>query len=96
MRIIPGESVWRQDHPGIELPTPGCITQPVEGRAIEAGAADTIIDILMLGQQGPSVVLNGLFESVPLTLDGPFVLLLMGRDARIECDFHACPPGVPA
>jgi hypothetical protein len=32
----------------------------------------------MLGQQGPSVVLDVLFESVPLTLDGPFVLLLMG------------------
>ena len=46
----------------------------------------------MLGQQGPSVVLNGLFKSVPLTLDGPCVLLLMGRDARLECDFHDCPP----
>ena len=59
MRIMPGESVWRYDHHGIELPTPGGITQPVEGRAIEPGAADTIIDILMLGQQGPSVVLHG-------------------------------------
>jgi hypothetical protein len=95
MRLIPGESVWREDHPGIDLPTPGGITQLVEGRTIEPGATDTIIDILMLGQQRPSVVLNVRFESVPLALDGPFVLLLMGRDARIECDFHYCPPGVP-
>jgi hypothetical protein len=49
----------------------------------------------MLGQQGPAVVLHGLLESVPWTLDGPFVLLLLGRDARRECDFHDCPPGVP-
>ena len=63
--------------------------------ALQPGAADTLIDRLMLGQQGPSVVLNGLFKSVPLTLDGPCVLLLMGRDARLECDFHDCPPGVP-
>jgi hypothetical protein len=95
MRIMPGESVWRYDHPGIELPTPGCITPPVAGRAIAPGAADTIIAILMLGQQGPSVVLHVLFESVPLSLDGPFLLLLMGRDARRECAFHDCPPGVP-
>jgi hypothetical protein len=96
MRIMPGESVWRYEHHGSELPTPGGITQPVEGRAIEPGAADTIIAILMLGQQRLSVMLHVLFERVPLTLDGPFVLLLMGRDARRECDFHSCPPGVPA
>ena len=96
MCLMPSESVWRYDHPGLALPTPGGITPPVEGRAIEPGAADTLIDLCMLGQQGPAVVLHVLLESVPLTLDGPLGLLLMGRDARIECDCHDCPPGVPA
>ena len=49
----------------------------------------------MLGQQRPPVVLHVVLERAPLTLDGAFVLLLTGRDACIECDFHDCPPGVP-
>jgi hypothetical protein len=95
MRIIPGQPIRRYDHHGVELATSGCVAQTVEGRAIKPGTADPIINRLMLGQQRPPVVLNMVLERAPLTLDGPFVLLLTGRDARIECNFHYCSPGVP-
>lgn len=47
MRIIPGESVWRQNHPGIELPTPGRITQPVQCRAVQSCSANALITLFM-------------------------------------------------
>jgi hypothetical protein len=95
MRIIPGQSVGRQDHHGVELPTPGRVTQPVQRRAVQPCPADAIIAIFMFRQQGPPLVLNVLFESVLLTLDGPFVLLLLGRDPRIVGYLHWGPPDVP-
>src|SRR5215475_3614442 len=95
MRIIPGQPIRRYDHHGVERAAPSRITQTVEGRAIKPGTADPIINIRMLGQQRPPVVLHMALERAPLTLDGPFVLLLTGRDARIECNFHYCSPGVP-
>jgi hypothetical protein len=49
----------------------------------------------MLWQQGPLIVLNVLCECASLTLDGPFVLLLIGRDARIVGYLHLGPPDVP-
>jgi hypothetical protein len=36
----------------------------------EPGTANTIINVLMLGQQRPPVVLNVVLERAPLTLDG--------------------------
>jgi hypothetical protein len=95
MRIVAGQPIRGQDHHGIELATSGRIAQTVEGRAIKPGAADAIIDILMLGQQGPPVVLNVVLERALLTRDGAFELLLTGRDAGIKCYLHLGPPGVP-
>jgi hypothetical protein len=95
MRIIPGQPIRRYDHHGVELAATGRVAQTVEGRAIEPGAADAFIAILLLWQPGPPVVLNVVLERAPVTLDGAFVLLLTGRDSRLECDFHDCSPGVP-
>jgi hypothetical protein len=95
MRIMTGQPIRRYDHHGVERAAPGRGAQTVEGRAIEPGAAEAIIAIRMLWQQGPPVVLHVVRERAPWTLDGPFVLLLTGRDARIEGDCHDGSPGVP-
>ena len=65
MRIIPGQPIRRYDHHGVELAVSGCVAQTVEGRAIKPGTADPIINILMLGQQRPPVVLNMVLERAP-------------------------------
>jgi hypothetical protein len=41
MRIITGQPLRRYDHHGVELPAPGRVAQPVEGRAIEPCLAKT-------------------------------------------------------
>ena len=92
---MPGQPIRREDPHGVARAAPGCGAQPGEGRAIKPGTADPLIHILMRGQQRPAVVLHMVLERAPLTLDGPFVLLLTGRDTRLECNFHACAPGVP-
>src|SRR5262245_20309645 len=48
----------------------------------EPGAAAPSIARLMLGPQRPSVGLHVVLECALLTLDGAFVVLLTGRDAR--------------
>jgi hypothetical protein len=95
MGVVPGQSIWRQDDHRIEFTTPHRITQPVQCRPIQPGAADPLIDIFVLWQQGPPVVLNVTLECASLTRDGPFVLLLIGRDARIVGYLHLGPPDVP-
>jgi hypothetical protein len=95
MRRVPGEPIRRHDHHGIALPSPRRIAQPVQGWAIQPRPADAIIALFMLGQQGPGLLLNVVFEHASLTLDRAFVLLLMGRDAGIRGYLHRGPPDVP-
>ena len=96
MRIVAGQAVGRQDDDGIELAAPCGVTQPIQGRAVQPGPTDPIIDVLMRWQQCPALVLNMLLERAPLTLDRAFLLLLTSRDSSREGDFYDGSPGVPA
>jgi hypothetical protein len=62
MGRVPGEAIGRQDDHGIALPTPSCITQPVQRRPIQPCSTDAIIALFMFWQQGPLLVLNVIFE----------------------------------
>jgi len=95
MSIGTGQPLWRQDDHSIERATPGRVTQTVQGRAIQPCAADPSIAIFMLWPQRPPLVLNMLLAREPLTLDRAFLLLMIGRDSRLEGYLHTCPPGVP-
>jgi hypothetical protein len=95
MCIVPGEPIRRQDDHGIKFTAPSYIPQTVQSRAVQSGPADAIIDIFMLWQQRPALVLNVLLEQAPLALDGAFVLLMTGQDSGIQCYLHPGPPGVP-
>jgi hypothetical protein len=96
MHIITGQAIGRQDHHGIELAAPGGVTQPIQGRAIQPGPADPVIEVLMRWQQGPALVLHMVLERAPLTLDRAVLLLLTGRDSCIQGYVHPGPPDVPA
>jgi len=92
---VPGQPIGRSDDHGIELPTPRRVTPPVQCWPIQPGSAEPLSAIFVRWEQGPPVVLNVLCEGALLPLDGPFVLLLIGRDARIVGYLHLGPPDVP-
>jgi hypothetical protein len=83
MRLGAGQPIWRQHDHRVDLPTPSGVPQTIQRWTIQPCATDAIIDILMLGQQYPALVLNVLLEPAPLTLDRTLLLLMTRRDSRI-------------
>ena len=94
MAILASQSVRRKNHDGVEFTALRAVAQPVERRAVEPPAAETIIYIFMFRKQRPVLLLNVLFEQ--LDLRGYRALLLLGqsRDSGIDRYLHLAPPGV--
>jgi hypothetical protein len=78
MRVIARQPVGGQHDHGIELAAPGGIATPIQGGTVESRSAQAIVQIFMLGQEVPPLVLNVVLETAPLTLDGAFLLLMAG------------------
>jgi hypothetical protein len=95
MRVIAREPIGGQHDDGIELAAPSSITTPIQGGPVESCSAQAIIDVLMLGQEVPSLVLNVVLETAPLTLDGALLLLMAGGHSGVECYLHDTSPDTP-
>ena len=78
MRIIACKPIGGQHNDSIELAAAGGIPTPVQGGAVESRSAQAIFQIFMLGQEVPPLVLNGVLETAPLTLDRALLLLMAG------------------
>jgi len=79
----------------VKFPALRCITQTIQRRAIKAGTIHAVIEIGMVRQQGPPLLLNVMFEQVHLTVDGVLLVLLMRGDAGVKGYLHGEPPDVP-
>ena len=92
MDVVAGQPVRRghQDH--IKIGQCRMISQPVQPRPAQAGAAIPVVTVNVLVIQLPAAPGNRRAQSVKLLLDSLRLRLAGRRDPRIHRDTHQAPP----
>ncbi len=90
--IVAGQPVRRGDQDQVQLGQRRMVSQPIQARAAQAGAAIAVIAVDMLLLQRPAAPGNRLAQPVKLLLDGLRLGLAGGRHPRIHRRSHQAPP----
>src|SRR6266536_5764945 len=89
---VAGQPVRLGHHDHVQLGQRGVVTQPVQTRPTQTGAAVAIVTVDMLVIQDPATLTHGGTQPLKLLLDGLRLGLAAGGDPRIHPRAHQAPP----